>query len=143
MRRPVGAIALVAATSVVLFAVQPAGATYPGKNGLIAFSLDTGNGYQINTIRPNGQGLQQITSVTGSALAADWSPDGTKIVFDIDPNGGEEGCGIFVMDADGSNIVDLTPMSRRGPNFMEKSLFIRAELHVPWLHRWQVVSYWS
>jgi hypothetical protein len=37
MRRFVGAIGVVAATSVVLFTAQPAYATYPGKNGRISF----------------------------------------------------------------------------------------------------------
>jgi hypothetical protein len=40
MKRLVGAIAVVGATSVVLFATQPAYATYPGKNGRISF-VDT------------------------------------------------------------------------------------------------------
>ena len=41
-----------------------ADATMPGDNGRIAFSLDTGSGFQINTIRPNGTGLKQLASVT-------------------------------------------------------------------------------
>jgi Tol biopolymer transport system component len=110
MRHFAGIFAFVAVTCTVLLAAEPADATYRGKNARIEFSLDTGSGYQINTIRPNGKGLKQITSVTGSALSGDYSPDGTRIVFDIDPKGGVEGCGIFVMDAaDGGSVVDLTP----------------------------------
>jgi Tol biopolymer transport system component len=109
MRRFAGAVATIAATCVVLFAAHPALATYPGKNGRISFSLDTGSGLQINTIRPNGRGLQQVTSVTGSALDSDWSPDGTKIVFDTDPSGETFPCRLGIMNADGSDLVDLTP----------------------------------
>jgi Tol biopolymer transport system component len=87
----------------------PARATYPGTNGLIAFSLYTGSGFQINTIRPNGEGVQQLTSVTGSALASDWSPDGTRIVFEVDPSGGTEGCRIELMKSDGTDVHDITP----------------------------------
>jgi Tol biopolymer transport system component len=95
--------------TMLAFGPAPARATYPGANGTIAFSLQTKSGWQINTIRPNGHGLQQLTSVTGSALDSDWSPDGTKIVFDVDPTGGLSPCRLEIMNADGSNIVDLTP----------------------------------
>jgi Tol biopolymer transport system component len=94
---------------IVVISGSSADATMPGDNGRIAFSLDTGSGFQINTIRPNGTGLKQLTSVTGSALDADWSPDGTAIVFDVDPSGGTIGCFSEMMSADGSNVVDLTP----------------------------------
>ena len=101
----------------ILLPMIPAHATYPGKNGRIEFSLDTGSGYQINTVGPNGKGLKQITSVTGSALSGDYSPNGKKIVFDIDPGGGDEGCGIYVMNAaDGSNVADLTPKPLTKPD---------------------------
>lgn len=93
----------------VLLTAMPAHATFPGKNGRIAFSLDTGNGLQINTIRPNGEGLRQITSVTVSSLDSDWSPTGTKIAFDVDTTGEGSPCRIKTMDADGSHIVDITP----------------------------------
>lgn len=89
----------------------PAGATFPGRNGRIAFSLDTEGVSQINTIRPNGQDLEQITSSTKNSLGSDWSPDGTKIVFEFDGSGGDfgYGCRIEMMNPDGSDIVDLTP----------------------------------
>jgi Tol biopolymer transport system component len=118
MRRFVRAAMISAVFCTLLLLVAgPAGATYRGKNGRIEFSLDTGSGWQIETIRPNGKGLNRITSVGGSALSGDYSPDGTKIVFDIDPNGGDEGCGVFVMDAvDGSNMSDLTPTALTKPD---------------------------
>lgn len=95
---------------VLVFVASPADATFPGTNGRIAFSTDTGRGGQINTIEPNGEGLQQISSVTGTASDSDWSPDGTKIAFDVDTSA-DPGvpCRIEMMDADGGNVVDLTP----------------------------------
>jgi hypothetical protein len=56
MRRFVGAIGVVAATSVVLFTAQPAYATYPGKNGRISFRryLNARHSWgAIFTINPN------------------------------------------------------------------------------------------
>jgi Tol biopolymer transport system component len=93
-----------------------AGATYPGKNGRIALALFTGSDFQINTIRPNGEGLTQLTGVTGSAVFPDWSPDGSKIVFEIDPSGGTQGCRVDIMNSDGTGVKDLTPnlVARRG-----------------------------
>ena len=44
----------------------------PGRNGLIAFQDQTDAGVQIFTVRPNGRGLQQITHMTGDAVAPDW-----------------------------------------------------------------------
>lgn len=87
-----------------------AGATPPGKNGLIAFNAITADGSnQIFTVRPNGKDLRQITHLPGDALAADWSPDGTHIVFEFDA---ADGSGAFVesMRADGSGVTNLTPL---------------------------------
>jgi Tol biopolymer transport system component len=89
----------------------PAHATNPGRNGRIAFSMDTGSGIQIHTIEPNGQGLTQLTSVTGIATRADWSPDGQKIVFGVGSSADEPQCHVEMMNADGSGLVDLTPKS--------------------------------
>src|SRR5690349_14247161 len=60
---------------VLLLGLSSAHATFPGRNGRIAFQAQTDAGIQIFTVRPNGQGLQQITHLTGHAVAPDWSPD--------------------------------------------------------------------
>jgi len=92
----------------LLCTASPAYATFPGRNGLIAFQVQTDAGVQIFTIRPNGHDLRQITHVDGDALLPDWSPDGRQIVFEIDrPN--PTFCGIAIMNADGSDIVELSP----------------------------------
>jgi len=94
---------------VLLLGVSSAHATFPGKNGRIAFQAQTDAGIQIFTVRPNGQGLQQITHLTGDAVAPDWSPDGRQIVFEID-KAEPSSCGasVAIMNADGSNIVELS-----------------------------------
>ncbi|HYT78499.1 MAG TPA: hypothetical protein VEQ37_04445 [Actinomycetota bacterium] len=111
MKRPIArrlgaAIAIVAST--VLFTASPAPATFSGQNGRIAFSLDKGNGAQIYTIRPDGTGRLQLTHVNGSALRPDWSPDGRHIAFEMDHPSGSVHCSVEIIDADGSNVRDLT-----------------------------------
>jgi hypothetical protein len=53
----------------------PASATFPGRNGLIAFAADAGSGSQIYTVKPNGKRLRQVTHLDGDAVNPDWSPD--------------------------------------------------------------------
>src|SRR5215831_9136974 len=78
----------------------PAYATFPGKNGRIAFVL----GPDIYTMNPDGSDVRQLTNLGEKAAFWEWwSPDGKQIVFNIfSPpffNAGE----IWLMNADGSN----------------------------------------
>jgi Tol biopolymer transport system component len=101
--RHVRRLALAATLALVagaLSAAAPARATYPGRNGRIAFSdFTTGQIYSIN---PDGSGLRQLTDVAAPAQAfqPSWSPDGKRIVFSSDVTGEIR---IHVMDADGSH----------------------------------------
>jgi TolB protein len=86
MKRLVGAIAVVGAISVVLFATQPAYATYPGKNGRISFRryLNARHSWgAIFTINPDGSGERQVTHPKRGVLTwqQDWSPDGRWIAY--------------------------------------------------------------
>jgi dipeptidyl aminopeptidase/acylaminoacyl peptidase len=107
MRRFAAAVAI--ATCVVLFAAQPARATYRGKNGLIAIAGDRGDGSEIYTVQPDGTQLTRLTDVAGAAFDPDWSPDGTTIAFDVNPSGADFPTRIYMMSSDGSNKVNLTP----------------------------------
>jgi Tol biopolymer transport system component len=102
------ATAILGAVAVVPYHTASAAhpATFPGRNGLIAFQADTGSGYQIYTIDPNGHNLTQITHVSGDAVHLNWSPDGRQIAFELDHPDGP--CAIMLMNADGSNQTDLT-----------------------------------
>jgi TolB protein len=75
-------------------------------NGLIAFSSDQDGDFEIYVINPNGTNLQQLTFNNYHDVSPDWSPDGTQIVFTSYAQGFEQ---IFRMNADGTNIVNLTP----------------------------------
>ena len=79
-------------------------ATVPGVNGRIAFQADTGSGNQIYTVRPDGSDLRQITHVSGDAVRPDWSPDGRRLVFELDTPDSQS---LAMMNADGSGLVDL------------------------------------
>jgi len=95
---------------VAAFAV-PAHATSFGSNGRIAFSTDNSEDPgdpQIFTADPNGSNeLQLTTTETGRSSSPDISPDGTKIVFTRDDDSGN-GWQIYVMGANGNNVVQLT-----------------------------------
>jgi TolB protein len=79
--------------------VTPAHATFPGKNGRIAFIL----GPDVYTMNPDGSGVKQLTNLgERGAFWESWSPDGKQIVFNVfsPPNFVAE---IWLMNADGSN----------------------------------------
>ena len=87
------------------------GATTPGRNGRIVYAQEVGGHFQMFTIRSNGTGRARVGRVTGDAVHPDWSPDGTKIVFELDhPGRATPGCSVVIMNADGSGLTDLTGM---------------------------------
>jgi Tol biopolymer transport system component len=96
---------LLAGLVVAAAAAAPAMATYPDHNGRLVFQADTGTGYELYTIRPNGKDLRQVTNVEGDAVLADWSPDGRQIVYE---HGSEDFARVEIMNTDGSNVRDLT-----------------------------------
>lgn len=78
----------------------PAHATFPGKNGKIAFIQDG----EVFTMNPDGSDIKQITHLgpDNSANFPAWSADGKQIVFNEfpPPDGVPE---IWAMNADGTN----------------------------------------
>ena len=52
----------------------------------------------------DGTGVQQLTDNDDWDVLGAWSPNGNKIAFNSDRDGDYE---IFVMNADGSNVVSL------------------------------------
>ena len=98
------ALASLTTTAFVLAIAPSALATFPGRNGLVAFHSQTAHGTQIFTVRPNGHDLRQITHVAGDAIRADWSPDGRRIALEIDT---PDTAAVALMNADGSGLVTL------------------------------------
>jgi Tol biopolymer transport system component len=88
-------------------------ATTPGKNGLIAYSQELSpQHFQIFTIRPDGSGARQITHAT-SAENPDWSPNGKKIVFELERKSPFRK-GVALMPASGTGVRILTPKGIQG-----------------------------
>jgi WD40-like Beta Propeller Repeat len=83
-----------------------------GQNGKIAFqSFSSGIclNVEIYTMNPDGTGRAQLTHNAARYEFSAQSPDGTKMAF--------SGGGIWVMDADGSNITQLTNANDYGPTW--------------------------
>src|SRR5262245_1878163 len=83
-----------------LLATVPAHATFPGKNGRIAFV----QGPDIYTMNPDGSDVRQLTAFTDDnpAFLENWSPDGKQLAFSRFPAPDFFGQ-LWVMNADGSN----------------------------------------
>ena len=92
----------------------PAQATFPDKNGRIAFrgflNEDRSTG-AVFTINPDGSGKRQVTFPEEGFVDRnpDISPDGRRIAFEREGPDYDE---VFVVDVDGS---DLTWLTRHGP----------------------------
>jgi Tol biopolymer transport system component len=72
--------------------------TWAPDGNRLAFAA-SGAGFEIYVINSNGSGLRRLTS-PGSA--PDWSPHGDRIAF-------HQGGDIMVIDADGTDLINLTP----------------------------------
>jgi Tol biopolymer transport system component len=89
-------------------AAAPSNATFPARNGLIAFQADTGSGNQIYTVQPNGHSLTQVTNVDGEAATPDWSPNGRWIAFSLNE------CTVAMIHHDGSGMRTLPSQTPGG-----------------------------
>ena len=127
-RPPIVGIAVL--TTLATLALAPAAsATFPDRNGRIAFQARTEHGVQIFTVRPNGHDLRQITHVDGDAFYPDWSPDGRQIAFALND------CAVAIMNADGSDvrlIADDPGLCQSDPSFTPDGERIVFE-HFDWI----------
>lgn len=117
----------------VLSLLSPASATFPGKNGRIAFVQDG----EIFTMNPDGSDIKQLTHLGPDNFAEypAWSADGKQIVFNESPptDGIPQ---IWVMDADGNDqhvVFAEQDYAERRPSFSpdgSKIVFGRCNLLV-------------
>jgi Tol biopolymer transport system component len=93
----------------------PAQASFPGANGLIAYSTgpDANRG-QIHTMTAAGKDRRRLAT-DGSSRNPAWSADGERLAFDQVPDGGGRRS-LYVMDADGSSITRVPTGSRQAYN---------------------------
>jgi Tol biopolymer transport system component len=111
---------LTAVTAVA--AAAPALATYGGRNGLLVYQQQAGEHVQLFTARPDGRQVRQLTEFPDSdAVAAAWSPDGTKIAFiRYWPQQGMRGerWHVYTMNANGTRQRDFGRMFRGFPAWL-------------------------
>lgn len=86
------------------FAVEP---RWSVTNRIVFMSMMNGPLLDVYTIDPSGKDLQRLTENQGNNGDPVWSPDGSKISFGSDREGGDK-LNLFVMNADGSTPVQLT-----------------------------------
>ena len=110
---PTVVVVLLASIVVVVAASESAQASFPGRNGKIAFEK-TPKGSRIShifAINPDGTGRTQLTrNRRYDNYGPAWSPDGKKVLFYRMSGGGRTG-EIFMMNRDGSNARRLTSNS--------------------------------
>ena len=81
----------------------------------IAFSSSRDKNREVYVMDADGSNQRNLSNQPGYDSFADWSPDGSQIVFVSDRNGGENfDTNIFVMDADGGNVKQITHLAFTG-----------------------------
>jgi dipeptidyl aminopeptidase/acylaminoacyl peptidase len=91
------AVGMLMLTMVAL--VEPAGAAFPGKNGKIAFMSDRDGNEEVYVMNPDGSGPVNLTNNPAIDLKPAWSPDGKRIAFASNRDGGDfNSFEIYVMD---------------------------------------------
>ena len=139
------AIALLATGMVFAFLLaghsQRAGATFPGKNGLISFSRTTedpdGNGFctSIWSVAASGNGSKRLSGGCSFDDAPSWSADGKRIVFTQDER-------VYTMSKRGDDFERVT----KGKKFEGKKFYDNNPSWSPDGRRimfWRGASGWS
>jgi dipeptidyl aminopeptidase/acylaminoacyl peptidase len=86
----------------------------PGSIAYVEFNGAPLNQWSLYTMKADGSSAKRIPlDLAGEANHPSWSPDGSKLAFDVQEGGDTE---IYVVDADGSNLSKLT--STDGWNFL-------------------------
>jgi len=116
--RPKSFIVAIAATMLIALVVAGSAlSTTAGRNGRIIYQQEVNGRSQLFTVRADGTGRRQLTHGPTESVNGSWSPDGKSIVFEQSA-ADDSRAGVMLMDADGSNVRDLTPTGYQGdPSF--------------------------
>ena len=90
-------------TGLVLLA-GPAHASFPGRNGKIAFARDRGGGPTVDVMSADGASPKRLARSGDDAPAPSWSAGGSKVAY-VRAHGSSE---IYVVDASGKHAKRLT-----------------------------------
>jgi Tol biopolymer transport system component len=102
--RRVGVVVGVSLLAAAVASPLPAQAAYPGRDGKIAYVLESGTRHDIWTINADGTGNRRLT-FDGRSWHPRWSPDGRLIAF-------ERSRDIYVMTATGRLVRRVTRTGR-------------------------------
>jgi len=116
--RPIGLVVLALAAPAAGFAAASAQAAFPGANGKIAYR----NGVDVFTINADGSDRTNLTPIAGQDEDPEYSPDGKRIAFTSDRDGGLPQ--LYVMNADGSaqTRIAFSAFFDRQPSFSPDGL---------------------
>jgi Tol biopolymer transport system component len=90
---------------VIFSTSSPVTATFPGRNGKIAFASTLDGNLEIYSMDPDGSNLTRLTDNPASDNTPAWSPDGMKIAFSSDRDGDFL---LYIMNADGSDVAKIS-----------------------------------
>ena len=100
-------IAWLCAVAACVALAAPASATFPGRDGRVAFASNRGGQYDLFATTPRGRATTRLTRTpTVNELQPAWSPDGRRIAFGRRSFADQNHPGpweIWVMNADGSH----------------------------------------
>jgi len=117
MRHVTPIVSIAAASLIALVVAGSAYSTPAGRNGRILYQQDVNGRSQLFTVRPDGTDRRQLTHGPTESVNGSWSPNGKSIVFE-QSKADDSGAGVMIMNADGSNVRNLTPTGYQGdPSF--------------------------
>lgn len=111
------ALAVALAAAAIVFAVRalaPSRARTPGSptdpTGRIAFTraTDQETHHELYLVNADGMSVTHLVDGSGKGSFAEWSPDGTQIAFLQDEGSTGSTSNLFVMNADGTGLMQLT-----------------------------------
>jgi TolB protein len=95
----------------LIASASPAGASFPGSNGLIAWSRP---GFltdsEIWVMNPDGSDKRALTDTASNDADPAWSPDGSKLVFESVTG---NAFNLYVVNADGTGLHQVTTSTNR------------------------------
>jgi Tol biopolymer transport system component len=97
---------VVVAPLVALSSVSLAVAAANPSGSRIAFEGDRSAPWGLSVMQPDGTNISDLPALPGAADVS-YSPNGKRVAFEADPNG-DGNLEVFVMNVDGTNLMQLT-----------------------------------